>query len=258
MLSFSLCWINHSLGFPLARVLHPGALHLYFHRDFHPDKVQCSADGISVRSVSVANLTRALQEEASHHQHHAPAILLASHCKYPHNLYGLYLWHFAVKLRWLPHCSQQAAKALLTFLVASRLNVTSRLWSYTTRLLRTCSRHILRFKMSETWNLKVKIFCRLFFAWCLFVWQLLSPRWTVTPSTFTLSTGSTETQSTGAAISSSTHPLWLIYFEFFRPYGFGSWGVGSAGFGKKMTVASRPNSLYGGYSFWSILNLNFF
>ena len=104
----------------------------------------------------------------------------------------------------------------------------------------------------------MKIFCRFFFAWCLFVWQLLSPRWTVTPSTFTLSTGSTETQSTGAAISSSTHPLWLIYFEFFRPYGFGSWGVGSAGFGKKMTVASRPNSLYGGYSHWSILNLNYF
>ena len=106
----------------------------------------------------------------------------------------------------------------------------------------------------ETW--RWRFVCRLFFAWCLFVWQLLSPRWTVTPSTFTLSTGSTETQSTGAAISSSTHPLWLIYFEFFRPYGFGSWGVGSAGFGKKMTVASRPNSLYGGYSFWSILNLN--
>jgi len=35
----------------------------------------------------------------------------------------------------------------------------------------------------------------------------------------------------------------------YRPYGFGSWGVGSAGFGKKMMVVSRPNSFYGGYSY---------
>merc|ERR1712061_915524 len=35
---------------------------------------------------------------------------------------------------------------------------------------------------------------------------------------------------------------------FLRPYGFGSWGVGSVGFGNKMMVSNRPNSLYGGYT----------
>merc|ERR1712184_135243 len=34
----------------------------------------------------------------------------------------------------------------------------------------------------------------------------------------------------------------------YRPYGFGSWGVGSVGFGNKMMVSNRPNSLYGGYT----------
>ena len=88
VLSFLLCWINHSLGFPLAWVLHPGDAHLYFHRDFPRDKKQCSADGCRVKcgrtvEICLSSLTKALQEEASHHQHHAPAILFsASHCKY--------------------------------------------------------------------------------------------------------------------------------------------------------------------------------
>ena len=46
---------------------------------------------------------------------------------------------------------------------------------------------------------KIKgFFCRFSFAWSLFVCRRLSQRWTATPSTFTLSTGSTATQSTGA------------------------------------------------------------
>ena len=140
----------------------------------------------------------------------------------------------------------RAAKAWLTFLVASRPNLTSRLWSSD-----NCEHVVSTFYDSKCQHPKSKghvyrILCRFCFAWFLFVLQPLSPPWTATQNIFMLSMGFTATQSTGAKYLS----LWLIYFEFLlRPYGFASWGVGSAGFGKKMMVASRPNSFYGGYSY---------
>ena len=89
-------------------------------------------------------------------------------------------------------------------------------------------------KMSE------RFLPRFYFVSSLFVWELLSPRWTATRSTFRLTMGSTATQSTGG----KKNQLEI----FLRPYGFGSWGVGSVGFGNKMMVSNRPNSLYGGYT----------
>ena len=49
--------------------------------------------------------------------------------------------------------------------------------------------------------------------------------------------------------------LWNLFLpsSFFRPYGFGAWGVGSTGFGYN-TMVSSPNSLYGGYHYagWTL------
>ena len=55
-------------------------------------------------------------------------------------------------------------------------------------------------KMSERFLL------RFYFVCFLFVWELLSPRWTATRSTFRLTMGSTATQSTGG----KKKPTWNI------------------------------------------------
>lgn len=87
-------------------------------------------------------------------------------------------------------------------------------------------------------------------AWSASACLLPSPTGTQSPSR--PSTGSTATPSTGTARYISVF-LRFIPPLFFRPYGFGAWGVGSSGFGYN-TMVSSPNSLYGGYHYagWTL------
>ena len=116
--------------------------------------------------------------------------------------------HITVKL---DGCRQQGAKAWLTFLVCKPAQPDLS-FMVLTPPPDNWELVVGTFTIQNVRNIKSKVhrfLCRLFFAWSLFAWQHLSPRWTVTQSTFKLSTGSTATQSTGAA-NILINLLWIL------------------------------------------------
>ena len=173
----------------------------YFHRDFHPDRELCSAFVKCDRTFGncLSSKAGAVEEEAEsilrlrpRHQHNGHAVSLADHCKYLAILrLKCFIWN-----QWL--VAHIVVKANIQYIAVNKKQKPC--WPFWLQARPTDLSFMVP-PPAKNWEPELKMserfLLRFYFVCSLFVWELLSPRWTATRSTFRLTMGSTATQSTG-------------------------------------------------------------